>query len=679
MYDIELDGVGYMLATGRGNTGNYRKLAAGGRGLTFQAINIGDTEALKGALPAEQLSGFRRIFWENWRGSGRSFITGGWGKSAEAGLVAELSNLRPVADGAGLALAPPVVTATVDNAPPDAGQLHSAAHSTTQVVSVGAKLFVSQNPGTAGSGFVWRATAPAVVRGMTIYQGQFCVGTGTGLYNFEPVSGTFSPFGSFVPAELLAEYQGMLIASSGATLKWFIPAIGNWSAGLTLESEITALEQLEGVLYIGTLTALYRLQGVLKPRAPATAPGVFDLLEYDISLIWRTTFSTSNHWLARNFCKMSAWRGALWFWAGGQFYRGQAGGNGRLALESQPIRGTPGGIAVCGGQLITLVRQGSETFLYSNDGNFGTNGAGWWRMVAPAGNWFFPFSNAGYAGGTLNVLLQTASATLFGRWLLDPVSPIGTRADNFGQPRSLVSGEVVLPIFMPEDLAQNNRLEAIQLLRLGVEWAVFEGGRWWPEINPANTADCLIQLGLSVDGGTSWQYLTEPTFGNNFYAPGVADFRGSRIEFPIPAELAASVYPAGRLHDGNPVADPALQLKIVWQGQTMPLLRRLWLDYKAVEVGPKTGLSWEIELALSDPVISLSGQPAPDTAQIQLGRLWEAWQAGRTLLYRDIDGTGYYVKLTALEQKRVATGALPGCAAGWQLGLRLTEIEREHF
>lgn len=676
MFDITIDGAGYMLAAGRSTTGSYRKNAGGLAALTFQPINVSDTERLKGTLPPNQISSFRRAFWQKWRGSGQAFVAGGWEKQADSGLVAHLTNLRPLAGGAALALAPQMVEAVVDGTPATSGALHSAAHSTNQVVSVDANLFVGQNSGTNGSGFVRRAVAPGVVRGLTVWNAQFVLSANSTLYTFEPTSGTLAPFAPATAADLLTEYRGLLFAASGATLKWYNPALGNWSPGVTLESEITALEQLEGVLYIGTVTALYRLQGTLKPANPNTAPNLLNLFDYDIALIWRATVAGTSHWLEKNFCKLTAWRGALWFWAGGRFYRAKPGGGGRLDLESQPVTGAARGIAVGGGLLVTLVRQADESFLYLNDGNFGQDGAGWWRM--PAGNYICPFPNAAYAGGQLNAVAEGRSNTLFARWLLDPLSPIGTRPDNFGQPRTAVSGEVVLPLFMPEDLATaGSKVEALQLLRVGVEWSLFDGGRWWPELNAANTADAFIRFGLSRDAGATWQFLTEPSFGNSGYSPGVADFRGSRIEFPLPTNLTESVYPAGRLHDGLPVVDASWQLKIVWQGRSMPLLRRLWLDYKAVEVAPKSGLAWELDLTLSDPVIGLNGQAAPLPAQAQLQNLWQAWQTGRTLLFQDLDGASYLVKLVGLDQKRSAPGAPPACPPGWVLGLRLVEIERD--
>src|SRR4051794_19236084 len=120
-HDFLLDFQGYMLGqSGRSGGSSYRKWGAGGGEGGMYPVNATNAEALQGTLPAAHPEPFRRVFWGNWRGLGCKFATAegaggeGFRGGERAGLVNDLVGLRPVLEGAALALTPMAVDATLE-------------------------------------------------------------------------------------------------------------------------------------------------------------------------------------------------------------------------------------------------------------------------------------------------------------------------------------------------------------------------------------------------------------------------------------------------------------------------------------------------------------------------------------------------------------------------------------
>lgn len=679
--EIRLDGQGYGLAVGRAGGTVYRRGTAGRGRLGLYGVNVVENEQLVGAAVKDAPEGFRRLFWGNWRGLGQRFVMGGegWKESERGGLVADLVSMRPVLDGAALALAPQGTDGLLETVTTATTGLHSLGLEAGQVISFGDRLYVSANPGSDNTGFSFKASAPGVVTSLGMWAGTPHVAVGSGLFSFNPVSGALTAFAPGVAVDFFASYQGVLFASSGATLRWFVPAVGAWSAGVGLESAVTAMEELDGSLYMGTRTALYRLTAALSVGSPASAPGVHNVLNYRLDIVWRVpNFSTTSYFYDHNFAGMKAWRGSLWFWSAGQLMRGQPVSD-NLTVRPQPLYGSFLGMAVCAGQLVAVSRAdgAASSTVWVNDGRYGLDGGGWWKL-AEGRAWRFPFANGGYPQGAINAwAAEVTGGYTLTRWALDPASPVGHRGDNYGLARTVVEGRVTLPMVMPEDLLSGNKAQAVQLLRVGAEWAITDGGKWWPTLDGANLDldDSQVRFEVSMDGGQTWTFLVEPGFGNNWYPLGYLNFGASRAEFPVAAGQATSLYPASPIADTVAVADPGWLVRINWRGKTMPLLRRVWLDYKATELSAETGRYWEFELFLSEPTVNLDGQAEAEPALTRLDRLWELWRSGRTVLFNDLDGVGNaLVKVVGLEQKRVGHAGGPGQTADWLAEVKLVEV-----
>jgi hypothetical protein len=554
-------------------------------------------------------------------------------------------------------------------------------------VAIDNKIYVSANPGTNNSGFVLKATAAANIGSICIWNGQVLLTEGTTLKTFNITTGALTAFTPAQTCSRIEAYQGVLVAQVGVQLVFLIN--GAWVAGPVLENPITALEELNGSLYIGTYTALYRLDGALQPASPATTPNTLNYFNYKISVVWRTNYFFQSFWTEFNFSNMTAWKGYLWFFAGPRLYRAApVQGHDTMQPEAQPVNGLSLGLRVCGNLLIALTRatSTSPSIIWANDGSYDlAAGLGWFKL-ASGGNWFHPFPNAGYQQGMVNCATYSPNTTtVFTRWLIDPVSPVGWRADNFGVSRTAVTGKVTLPLVTPEDLAQlagatNGKVLAVNLRRVGVEWSLIDGGSWWPSMPPdAPTLGAFnLAIETSNNSGVTWTTLVEPATGalgmNLFW------YYGNRVELPVGSDLYAPglMYPAAPpsslVLPFGPVPDSGWLIRVTWGGLAMPLLRRVWLDYDVVEIQPQTGRAWELEVNLQDPQFKLDGTIDPPNAAYKIGRISEMAKDGQSVPFYDLDGQLYLVKVTGFDLKRVAPGVLPAVSPGWQGVIRLEEV-----
>jgi hypothetical protein len=643
------------------------------------SVNVQTPEALSATLPANQMVPFLRLFWDNWQGIGQKLAPGVFEAARKAGLVADLVALQPVLGGQALALAPQGVDAQAlaASATAFATNFQTVAISSLQVVSIDTQLFVSANPGTNSCGFVQKATAASTVTGMCIWAGAVLVSLGgASLSTFNSSTGAFTAFATAHAAELIASYQGVLFASVGNTLYWLIPAVGSWSAGQTLDSAITSLEELDGVLYIGTATGLYRLKGQLKAGSPSTAPNVLNQFDYTLDLIWRAvSLLATGFWPERNFAMMKAWRGSLWAFVNDQLLRITPTASG-VRVETQNVQGPTLGLAVCGRFLVTITRKLtalSSCSIWVNDSDAALGR--WWKLDE-GGAWCYPFPNAGYNQGLINVFnFGTTSSFNFRRWLLDPTSPTGFKSDNYSVARTTVTGKVTLPLMTPEDFSNvtGGKVQAIKPLRVGLEWVTIDALAWWPTINIGALTNSKMRVEISLDAGTTWNLLVDPATGFDYYQPGPLEFKSSRMELPIDPAQANSLYPASPNGNGL-ILDPSYLIRVTWEGGVMPLLRRVWLDVKPVDIVPGSGRVWDLDLAMSEPFIGLDGAGDSETGLIKVNRLWSLWTNSTSVVFTDIDGANYRVKVAGMEAKRAAAGAMPGLAPGWAVSVKLAEV-----
>lgn len=688
-HDLVLNGQGYMLVAGSKSGVTYKRKLPGPAEIGLSPGSASNFEVLQGAIQ-QPVQSFRRAIWSKWSGLGQGMVAGanGWEQAQIAGKVNDLVSLRPVQDGGALALVPQSVSAIAD-----AGAILSTAVFCVTlggitVISFDTKIYTSSNPGTNSCGFVLKATAAAAIAGMCIWAGQVLVTEGTTLKTLNLSTGVLTAFAPAQACTMIAAYQGVLVAQSQQQLVFLIA--GAWVAGPVLENIITSFEELNGSLYIGTHTALYRLDGALQPKSPSTAPNTLDYFSFKISVVWRTSYNqVVGYYTEGNFVNMTSWRGYLWFFANNRLYRAApVQGHDTMQPDPQPVYGLSLGLRVCGNLLVAITRPtgSSSTTIFANDGIYDVSqGLGWFK-VATGSFWYHPFPNAGYNQGLLNVAVYNpATNTTFTRFLIDPSSPVGWNSSNFSVARTAVSGKLTLPLITPEDLANlagatNGKVMAVNLRRVGVEWSLIDGGTWWPVIPPDAPTLAAFNLVVEVsnNSGVTWTTLVEPSIGS--LSLNLFWFYGNRVELPVGTGLYIDglMYPAAPPSGAGgvfgPVPDSGWLIRVTWGGLVMPLLRRVWLDYDVSELAPQTGQNWEFDVRLSDPIIGLDSAVDASNALAQIGLLQTLDKNGTSVTFQDLDGSSYRVKLTGLEIKRVDNGMLPGVALGYVATIKLDEV-----
>lgn len=692
-HDLVLGGDGFMLAQGGKGMTSYKKALDGPLRIGLTPADVTNYEVLHGMLDAP-VQTFKRAVWSKWTGLGQGMVAGadGWEQAQKAGRVNDLVALRPVQNGGALALAPQGVSAQVEAAASTNTRYQYVTFGALSLVAIGPRIYKSASPGTNNSGFVFLGAAVANVVGMAVWNGTVYVSTSTNLYTLNITTGALTA--STTPAnravDFIISFQGMMFVSAGATLLWWIPATAAWSAGLVLESNINALEEFDGSLYIGCDSGLFKIEGQLKAKSPSTAPAVLDWFDYKFILLWRVIPSPAVNGNVEefNFSKMVAWKGALWGFVGGRLFRIRPGSSAAtLQIEEQPVYGSSRGIAVCGRWLVvaTIITTATtvRTFWVNEAG--ADNGLGWWKLDQ-GGTYIYPFSNAGYSQGVINAFNNaTTASTNFWRWLVDQGNPVGFRPDNFGVARTAVTGQLTLPLVTPEDLAQlsgatGGKVLAVNFRRVGLEWSVIDGGAWWPAGAGGFGASPVIGIDVSLDAGVTWLTLVDPAGGPSLSA---LSFNHHRLE--LPANL--NFYTSGRMYPSaapngvgpggfQPPPDVGWTIRVTFGGTEAPLLRRVWIDYDVAEVAPQTGRSWQFEVNLSEPQIGLDGavEVSPNDASSKAGRLWDLAESGESTTFSDMDGQTYRVKVTGFEQKRLTQGAMPGLSPEWSGLVKLAEV-----
>jgi hypothetical protein len=690
-HDLVINGDGFMLAGGPKDRANYKKKMDGfGVGLTPASVN--DYEALNGTLANTTLP-FRRAFWGKWTGAGQGIVAGmdGWQQAQNLGQVYDLVSLRPVHNGGGLALVPQGVDAIADaSAVTLTANTHFVVHTgAVTVVAFATKIFVSSNPGTNNSGFVLKATAGGNIQGMCLWNNTVLVSVAGVLNTFNISTGAFVAFAPAQTCTLIAAYQSGLVGFNNNQLVYLTPGGAAWATGFVFENNINAIEELNGALYIGTHTALYKLEGIFQPKAPSTAPTVLDYFNYSIAVVWRTSyFNVTSFHPQFNFASMQAWQGYLWFFFGGRLYRAApVQGKDTMRPEPQPVYGSCVGLRVCGNLLVVITQQaaGGTTKVWANDGTLDlSKGLGWFKLYQ-GGFHILPFPNAGYNQGGVNaVSYSPGTSHVFTRWLIDPVSPVGFKNDNYGVARTLVLGLATLPIVTPQDLAQlagatGGKVLAVNIRRVGLEWSVLEGGIWWPVPDASMISNMSIFYEVSQDGGTNWSNVLEPRTGG--LSKSTAWFYGNRVELPLDGTFysASNMYPAAVPAGAAPISpspDTGWMFRITWGGLAMPILRRAWIDYDIAEVKPQTGRSWEFDINLVDPQIGLDGalDTGANLAMVKGNRLMDLVKSAASVTFTDLDQVAYRVKVVGCELLRVGPGLMPGLAPAWQARVKLDEV-----
>jgi hypothetical protein len=718
-HDVVLDGVGYMLAQGKGGATGYSRETLPGYVLPAAAIETDTTESLEspdafnfGALPV------RRVYFDEWRGSGRYFWRGGGagdtrgvlsapreggalevvtGTGGYGGLVAELRNLRPLLGGVGLGLTP-------------GEEVFSGGSAATSFAAIeyGGTLYLAQDDQVYsltvdGSGnfsgltTVGTLTANAVSAGYDASgKAWFCGADGT----IRRADNPTTSYGTSKAADFIAGYGGVTFRA------W--QYLGNNSLFMDLpggvlerffSGPIHALCVHLGALWIGCADGLYRLEGTLEPGNPSTNPALYDVFRYTLQKVIEHPAGDQN-WRG-----LTSFDGALWGELAGRLVRVTVGAGGfSYKVQEQPIpAGRVWSLAVGAGCLLvslqSILSETVSTGLWAYDPAV----KGWWALDSGTNLTYLFSGGSAVRNGQLMACRQGEAA--LSRWAFDATNPSGFNRFNFqeaGAENWLPGvGQVTLPFIAAGDLAEvsQNKMGLVKLLRVGVEWDTLQGvAGWdgWPSLTGL-TGQLGFGLKLSLDNGQSWLYL-QNALGTDLYYPATNLLHG-RTDWKL-SESQGLIKPISQIGQGAPAETDqngnGWLLALVVLGGPGPLVRRVWLDYQVLEFNQQIGTRWKLALDLenSPEALRLDGQPDEDVpainffghifsgADAKVFRLWQLWQTGATVDFYDLDGFGSHkVKVVGIKQERAAPGrfpALPGDGGtlqqNWLVQVELVEV-----
>jgi hypothetical protein len=715
-HDIELNGYGYNLLYKKGASAvNYTKYTdkapTAGLDVVARTDDFGALldyqEAITGS-PDAVAAPSRRIVWDNFQGgAGRSFLSEGNspGQSGEfGGPVCELIGLRPVLGGQGLMLAPaeqnyaiePATNATELAAILFNGDLYVIRN--TQVYSVDADLagnFIGLtllagtlpynvvSVGYSSNGQAWVCCGPDAV----------CVDNPAVAYSHA--------------ADYIAGYSGLDFLGVGNEIQWNDPSLG-WKS-FNFGSAVTALCNHEGALMIGTQTGVWRMVGQV---VPVVVGGVITYqYDYTISKIVSCSEGPLTY-LRGNFRSLTSFNGSLWGCMNGRLVRVHGTPTFNYAVEVQRVpRGWVWSICASVGCLFVAIQQVSESggsTVWAYDPSISTvlPGGGWWR-ISPfliTSTIRCIFSGAGTTLKDSLLMGLHSTTNRLTRWSFSEVNASGLDKTNFGKPWLDTSGTLTLPFISPEDLIRlsgvnHTRPHLVQILRCGIEWMHFntqDGWFDWPTPDAAvgtQSYSCYIQNEPGQD--EAWVQLTNVN-GVADYLPTARNIRAGSTDWVVPKSLGL-VKPTAQYNPtrGTPIPSGYEQEGFGWfiffyvYGPLSAMVRRVWIDYKLVEIKPQLGRYWKLSLDLNnDPeAVGLdgvpdvttaaigSGEPATDSAHVKAFRLWKLYQNGTRFDFKDLQGEGpYKVQIVNIKQEQGALGALPQVPSNVILHLELAEI-----
>jgi len=154
--------------------------------------------------------------------------------------------------------------------------------------------------------------------------------------------------------------------------------------------------------------------------------------------------------------------------------------------------------------------------------------------------------------------------------------------------------------------------------------------------NPASADSITVALAYSTNNGETFTTpISVPVPGN---AMGTNNFE---FEVNIASDVAVS---------------PFLMLRVSWMSISdwAPILVGLWAEYEVLD-SPARRRRWQFTVQAEDQVIDRDGATLTRTGREQITELWDHWQAGTTVPFRDIDHdaapTERRVRIVGIEER----------------------------
>ena len=546
--------------------------------------------------------------------------------------------------------------------PSTAARAYGIVAGTAAYVGLGRRIYKS----VLLSNGVWAAfTAVAdlgagfTIQGLTYYQDNLLImlGAGVDIKKYNTSTNALSTWRTGEEGAKGVGYAGQLIYAQPAIGETDVLALSGdkWNGGAVthyrqLDAPIVNMASFGGQVVIATRKRLYFMGGQPYPGEADDAAITGDSSRAPEwrgdpqPLMTHGAFTEGD-----DFVFLESYRGKLYTWLGGRVADYDSGAEEGQWRRMGPEGANCYGACVAGDWLIvsTASRYGGNYELW------GFTGEGWWLLAQrTSSRYLWPMALAG-AGNRELLTFRDGGGTydLFRlRWRSTSVH---TYADAGNWTSSVIDG--------------GDPTKDKAWTRMGASF-VAPGDRG----NPASVDSVTFPLEYSTDGGVTWtQAVSTPA------AAGSARVLTRDIEFVTPPE---SRY---------------LQLRQSWSSVTdwAPVLARLWVEYELADDYALNELAaatyeaeraaeallrrrWELTVDGGDRTVRRDGQAATLTGRQVITALWDAWELGTELNFKDIDHDAgpvtYLVRIVGIEEKAIK----PGDAARWgesQITLTLEE------
>lgn len=448
--------------------------------------------------------------------------------------------------------------------------------------------------------------AGRVISGLGFHAGYIAIGCGGSrdIQLFDPGTLALTTFSAGLKASWLLGYAGRLVIADPTPGNENIVRLttGGGLDSRELDSPIVTMALHLGKVAIATRSALWLLGGRSDP----------------VDGIWIGEPEPAYSHLAAaadDFIFLCSFGGKLYTWLSGAVVEWNP--NGGASRQGWRAAGLDGrrcfGAAVAGNALVVAIEtHAGAAQLWAFDGT------GWWLMrESDARTWVWPTALAGAGSYDLLAFVDGDAGVTYDLVRMVPRSP--------SLPAYAASGSLTTSLL---DAGERDAIK--QWRAIGATFAT-------PEVrgNAGSTDPMTLELAWSIDGGANWTTA----------ASVVVDDPAQRI-----IELEAGLPAAARSR--------FLQVRVSFASVTdwSPVLSAVWVDQLTLEGGPRRR-RWSLSVLAHDGAVQRDGSLAPLDGQAQIGALWQAWEAGSIVVFRDVDydldPTERLVRVTGISERAV--------------------------
>ena len=494
---------------------------------------------------------------------------------------------------------------------------------------------------------VWDAGAGITITSLAWYNDDLLVALGDGddLMVVQYPSGPASPLLSGEEGNHVVSYAGFALWSQaqpdGATNEIRM-VTGSGIESRYLDARVTRITTAGGKVWAASNTSLYSFTGRVRETLipnPAWTTGSTDPTSVPAlrwSGEWDPFFQHGSWSDDDDYTFLLGFGGRLITWLGKRVVEHNPSGD-RAGWRDLGLGGrTCLGACVAGGYLVIALESthgASEVWAW--------NGAGWWLLLQDdtgSTRWQWPTSLSG-AGDQDVLLFRDGSRDI-------DLVRLHWRSDtNHTLPTTGVYVTSML------DASERDKDKAWR--KVG---AVFASPETFGV--PDSSDHVAVSLEWSDDAGVTWQ---------------LADARAHPATDPHARQFSL---------DADIASDGAvsrwMMLRVTWSSviDWAPVLTGLWTEFEVLDA-PARRRRWQLSVIAHDQVVRRDGGEMSRTGRQLIADLWQAWEDGTTLPYRDIDydadPTERRVRIVGISE-RVARPADAGETSDAMIGLTLVEV-----